>query len=166
MAIWTVSVWLIPTVRTRKTPQFSASKNLQNHHSQWFEEFIFNLHTGGNVNTGDWIKSRKSRGDVSMTVCWIWYNTRYIWGAVKIYYNCLVCFWRVIVFGGAISFYRVLLFSAPSFTFISHRGSGSGSSSSSSNNFNASKHLLLKRLWPSHRASLLSRGQFSTKGYR
>ena len=23
-----------------------------------------------------------------------------IWGAVKIYYNCLVCFWRVIVFGG------------------------------------------------------------------
>ena len=93
--------------------------------------------------------------------------------------------------GGAISFYRVLLFSAPSFTFISHRGSGSGSgsgsssssssrnnsssssssrnnssSSSSSNNFNASKHLLLKRLWPSHRASLLSRGQFSTNGYR
>ena len=36
-------------------------------------------------------------------------------------------------FGGAISFYRVLLFSAPSFTFISHRGSGSGSTSSSSN---------------------------------
>ena len=35
--------------------------------------------------------------------------------------------------GGAISFYRVLLFSAPSFTFISHRGSGSGSTSSSSN---------------------------------
>ena len=82
--------------------------------------------------------------------------------------------------GGAISFYRVLLFSAPSFTFISHRGSRSGSttsssssssssggrSSSSSNNFNASKHLLLKRLWPSHRASLLSRGQFSTNGYR
>ena len=33
-------------------------------------------------------------------------------------------------FGGAISFYRVLLFSAPSFTFISHRGSGSTSSSS------------------------------------
>ena len=24
----------------------------------------------------------------------------YIWGAVKIYYNCLVCFWRVIVFWG------------------------------------------------------------------
>ena len=23
-----------------------------------------------------------------------------IWGAVKIYYNCLVCFWRVIVFWG------------------------------------------------------------------
>ena len=98
-------------------------------------------------------------------------------------------------FGGAISFYRVLLFSAPSFTFICHRGSGRGStsssrssssssrnsssssssrssssssrsSSSSSNNFNASKHLLLKRLWPSHRASLLSRGQFSTNGYR
>ena len=23
-----------------------------------------------------------------------------IWGAVKIYYNCLACFWRVIVFGG------------------------------------------------------------------
>ena len=34
-------------------------------------------------------------------------------------------------FGGAISFYRVLLFSAPSFTFISHRVSGSGSTSSS-----------------------------------
>ena len=24
----------------------------------------------------------------------------YIWGAVKIYFNCLVCFWRVIVFWG------------------------------------------------------------------
>jgi len=24
----------------------------------------------------------------------------HIWGAVKIYYNCLVCFWRVVVFWG------------------------------------------------------------------
>ena len=49
---------------------------------------------------------------------------------------------------------------------ISSSSSSRSSSSSSSNNFNASKHLLLKRLWPSHRASLLSRGQFSTNGYR
>ena len=40
--------------------------------------------------------------------------------------------------GGAISFYRVLLFSAPSFTFISHRGSGSGSNSSSSSSNSSS----------------------------
>ena len=32
----------------------------------------------------------------------------YIWGAVKIYYNCLVCFWRVIVFwGGPAKFQKV-----------------------------------------------------------
>ena len=42
--------------------------------------------------------------------------------------------------GGAISFYRVLLFSAPSFTsFISHRGSGSGSTSSSSSSSSSRK---------------------------
>ena len=28
------------------------------------------------------------------------YYKHFMWGAVKIYYNCLVCFWRVIVFWG------------------------------------------------------------------
>ena len=36
-----------------------------------------------------------------------------IWGAVKIYYNCLVCFWRVIVFwGGHIVLQGFAVFSA------------------------------------------------------
>jgi len=32
--------------------------------------------------------------------CQICYINIYIWCAVKIYYNCLVCFWKVIVFWG------------------------------------------------------------------
>ena len=49
--------------------------------------------------------------------------------------------------GGAISFYRVLLFSAPSFTFISHRGSGSGSSSSSSTSTSSSSSSSSSSKW-------------------
>ena len=51
--------------------------------------------------------SWKTQGDQMTRVCCV-ANARYnsrtrihnTWGAVKIYYNCLVCFWRVIVFWG------------------------------------------------------------------
>ena len=73
----------------KKWPSIQICK--QNEH-----DFVFQFIAGGDDFFQKWSVVRFQKHLLNLPK----FQPHSIWGAVKIYYNCLVCFWRVIVFWG------------------------------------------------------------------